>query len=343
MAIIKIKWSVEELANVMTQFDTQKVYRAASQGGTYSEITGPGTRVDLVAGQTDYYFDDLTGDDTYWYKVSYFHTGTLLESELSDAIPATGGGNYVSVKDMRDEGVDESAYDDDRVIQTIKLAESFVERVTGRWFYPRHLSLRVDGTGSDVLPVGPAIITIEEVRVLYEPAAGYPSIDYNEIDVGAIRIYNRHLTQGLREPDDREAPKLVFEDYDLATVAKWWKGSQNVVLTGYFGYTQLGPYDEVGETAEYSQVPLNYGSCPPEIKDAVKRIVALWLPQRADLDSIDDSTRRYDIARIKTRDQEIQYSARASAGSSRVSWATGDPNIDVLLAAFRRPPSLGVV
>jgi hypothetical protein len=342
MATIKIKWTVYELANVMGQFDTQKVYRSTTgQSGAYSEITDAGTRVDFVADQTEYEFDDTSGSASYWYKISYLNSTTPNESELSDPIPATGGGNYVSVADIRDEGVLETVHDDARVLSTIRLAESFIEKVTGRWFYPRLMEIKLNGTDSDVLPVPPPIISITDIRMLYEPIVGSPT--YNDISVDAVRVYNRHLTQGLLDPDDREAPKLVFEDYDLSAIAKWWPGSQNVVLTGYFGYTQLGPNDTAAETSEGSQVPVTFGSCPPEIADAAKRIVVLWLPERGDLDAQDDAQRRFNISRIKTRDQEIQYSAAASAGSSRVGWATGDPSIDILLAAFRRPPSLGAV
>ena len=76
--VIKIRWEVEELVNVMTLYDQQKVYRSTTgETGIYSEITGPGTRVALVAGQVAYFFYDTSGDVTYWYKTRYFNSSTL--------------------------------------------------------------------------------------------------------------------------------------------------------------------------------------------------------------------------------------------------------------------------
>ena len=86
MATIKVRWTVAELANVMTQFDTQKVYRSDNQTGPWVEITTGVTRVPFVAGQTGYYFDDLTGDPNKWYAITYYNTATLHESNLSTPV-----------------------------------------------------------------------------------------------------------------------------------------------------------------------------------------------------------------------------------------------------------------
>jgi hypothetical protein len=71
----------------MSQFDTQKVYRAAAQSGPWTtEITNPATRVAFIAGQTGYYFDDLTGDPDKWYAITYYNTATLHESNYSTPV-----------------------------------------------------------------------------------------------------------------------------------------------------------------------------------------------------------------------------------------------------------------
>lgn len=93
MAVVQINWTVDELASVLALFDVHKVYRSTTgQSGPYTELTTPATRVPLVIGQTSYSYDDLTGDNDYWYKVSYYNSTTLLESQASDPIPATGAG-----------------------------------------------------------------------------------------------------------------------------------------------------------------------------------------------------------------------------------------------------------
>lgn len=87
MATIKVRWNVDELVNVMSLFNVQKVYRAAASSGPWvTEITDSATRVPLVAGTTSYLFDDTSGLSTYWYAVSYYNSSTTLESSLSDPI-----------------------------------------------------------------------------------------------------------------------------------------------------------------------------------------------------------------------------------------------------------------
>jgi len=83
MATIKVRWTVSELENVMSLYDVQKVYRS-TVGAPYTwvEITGVATRVPLVAGVTNYLYDDIAGSADYYYAFSYFNSATLLESSL---------------------------------------------------------------------------------------------------------------------------------------------------------------------------------------------------------------------------------------------------------------------
>lgn len=81
---IKLKIQVDELANVLQTFNQIKVYRSTTGiAGTYTEITDVATRIDMVAGQAAYEYDDQSGAITYYYKVSYFASASLAESELS--------------------------------------------------------------------------------------------------------------------------------------------------------------------------------------------------------------------------------------------------------------------
>jgi hypothetical protein len=103
MAVIKVRFSIEELANVMSQFDEVQVHRSTTGiGGAYSEITGPGTRVTLVAGQNDYYYDDTSGDESYYYKTRYYNSSTLAVSTFSDPIKGDTilGGDFLTLDDL---------------------------------------------------------------------------------------------------------------------------------------------------------------------------------------------------------------------------------------------------
>lgn len=106
MAAIKLKIYVNELDNVLTLFNRIKIYRSDDGvAGTYNEITTVDTRVRLVQGTTIYLYDDATGSADSWYKTSYFHSDTALESGLSD--PRQGedfdvNSLILSVQDLKD-------------------------------------------------------------------------------------------------------------------------------------------------------------------------------------------------------------------------------------------------
>lgn len=344
MAVIKISWTVDDLASVLALFDVQKVYRSATEGGVYSEVTTPATRVPLAVGVTDYDFDDTAGDPSYWYRVAYFNTTELTESSMSDPVRGTGAGRYVTVAEMRAGGLPEADYSDADVLAAILRAEAAVEHFTGRWFYPRELTLRVDGSDSRILRLGPPIIQIDAISFLSIPGDGGELLA-SGVDVGAVRVYNRHLTQGLTTPDDRDAPRLVFESsfggLGRYALPKWYKGRQNVQLEGVFGYTVLGFDDPVGYDDGVLQTPLSQGRAPLDLVQAIRRLAVREVIPVADTDALDDYVRRFGVTRMKTRDQEIQWAATAAHRSA--SGFTGDPVIDDVLVGYKRSAQAQIV
>lgn len=334
MATIKVRWTVAELANVLTLFDRCKVYRStAGVGGPYVEITTGGTRVPLDPDVVDYWFDDTAGASSYYYRIAYYHGASALESELSDPIQGTGGGMYLTVQDLRDAGWTSAQLSDGRATDLIEQAEAMIEESTGRWFYPRLMTIRVDGSGARVQPLRAPVIQLDTCRIL---AVDDPYEVILEADLGGIRVYNRHLTQGLTGgDDDREAPRLEWNNSE----GWFYQGRQNVELTGWFGFTMLGRSDPVGETSPGSQVPLSKGRTPPLIKRAALLLVARYLPLPTDPGSFDDALRAGAVQKIKTRDQEITY----AAGAGVTGAASGDAEIDRILGMYSAPLSIAIV
>ena len=83
--VIKLVIQVDRLDNVLTKFNQIKVYRSTTGiSGAYTELTTVGTRISLQQGVTLYEFDDVAGEITYFYKTSYFHSTSALESNLSE-------------------------------------------------------------------------------------------------------------------------------------------------------------------------------------------------------------------------------------------------------------------
>ncbi len=80
---MRILIDVNNISHVLDYYDVIKVYRADDEAGPYSEITNVSTRIPLVPERTKYYYDDVSGDNTNWYKTSYFLEAAGPESELS--------------------------------------------------------------------------------------------------------------------------------------------------------------------------------------------------------------------------------------------------------------------
>jgi len=79
-----IRVAVPEITEVLDDWTSLRLYRASSRAGSYSVIT----TWTLAAATTAYTYEDTAGSATSWYKTAYYHTGTLAESELSEAFPA---------------------------------------------------------------------------------------------------------------------------------------------------------------------------------------------------------------------------------------------------------------
>jgi len=84
--MVRISISVDNLSQVLAQYDQIKVWRCATETGSYTEITIPTTRIPMYPEYTDYSFDDPTGDDTLWYKVNYYSSISFEESVLSTSL-----------------------------------------------------------------------------------------------------------------------------------------------------------------------------------------------------------------------------------------------------------------
>ena len=252
-----------------------------------------------------------------------------------DVLAADAGSyrsGYALVSDLRAEGVSATEATDARLARLIRLASQYVERMTGRFFEPRSMTLTLDGSGGRILLLGHPIIAVRDVTLLIAMP-----VNVGELPVAPsfFRVYNRHLTQGLLEPDDRENPRLeFFHESDLLGVHStpaaslglgslvWLRGVQNVVVNGVFGFT-----DPDGSTI---------GRTPDLIRHVTKLLVLREIPAMTDTAQREERQKRWRIVSERTRDQGYNLDPLRAQGGY-----TGDPEIDAILVAFQRPPSLG--
>jgi hypothetical protein len=157
-------------------------------------------------------------------------------------------------------------------------------------------------------------------------------------EISNLIVYNRHLTQGLLNPDDRRRPML-----EVVGLEAWWAElgyfpvNTWVQITGLWGFTEL-PLDAApAETYEGSQIPTSHGSTPALIVEVAKRLVVREVAQLADVAGREDARWRHRIIAERTRSQSYQMESLTNL--ARLGGPTGDPDIDEILVEFLRPRS----
>lgn len=229
---------------------------------------------------------------------------------ISAAAPSYQPG-YIAVPRLRGEGVSAADGDDARLGRAIFMASQYIERVTERWFEPRRLVVTLDGDGASDLELPAPIIALESVRIAGD--GDFEAVE--DLDPASLRIYARHVTEGILSPDDRSCPKI-----ERLGRCRWPEGNRNIQVIGVFGYT------------DFDGTPM--GRTPELIMEACTMLAIKRVEKRAISTGFSGP-----VKREKTRDQEIEYSE-----ASKVSGAfTGDPELDMILESFRRPPVFSAV
>lgn len=238
---------------------------------------------------------------------------------------------YTTTVRMRDEGVTTKNVKNAKLVELITLASTYVEMFTGNVFVPAGKIVSMDGQSASAILLDEPIIAVGDILIDTSPF--FPS-DI-QIDASLFRVYNRHLSQGLLNPDDRDSPKIEFfhtsRDIEgsggLASFSfdrlHFPHGQQNIHITGVFGYTQPNGKDLLGVT-------------PQLISQATALLVVRNVEKLTKFEDREDIKRQHLKTEDRTRDQQIKWDVPSSRGAAFGAF-TGDPEIDTILARFTKP------
>ena len=270
----------------------------------------------------------------WFYKVE----ATDPEREVTEVFEVLGfevfGFGYAFVFEMRDEGITATVADDERMFETIFVQSQLIDKITGRNFDAEAKTLSINGRGGRILQLEEPIVALESVEILPQPFVSGGTL----VDQDNMRVFNRHLSQNLRRPDDRANPRIEFihgrdllgvrgQPFDIAaglTTFVWPTGPQTIEIKGAFGYTEPN-----GSPA---------GKTPRLVNRIARLLTNRFFRQISDTQQ-QAVTRDARIKREKTRDQEVEFDKPVGALVGGVF--TGDPEIDNLLVMFMRPIGLG--
>lgn len=238
---------------------------------------------------------------------------------------------YTTVAAMRAAGVKASSIKAGALRDLIVLASAYIDMYTGRFFQPEAKNITLDGNGARGILLNEAIIALADVSILL---ASFEPSD-QAVDPDSIRVYNRHMSEGLLDPDDRDNPKIEFFFHGTANLPAgtvtflhdfvWTRGRQNILIDGVFGFTDP---------------PGPIGIVPALIEQATKLLVIRNAPSLLDADKRQDVLNAWRLTELRTRDQQTKWALPAGRGAA-IGAFTGDPEIDTILARYTRPIQLG--
>lgn len=282
--------------------------------------------------------DEAIGDHRieWQFKLNALSPYEALSEEfyvLGASVPALT--TYCGISDIRNEGyTDTTEYPDSRIQMLINLASRWVDKWTGRWFYPQTFDennpMIVEGAFSRSIHLEIPIIELTRLQIENQ---GTVNAQLTEITLSEVRVYNRHIRLGLLQPDDRENPKIAFIQNRIPEIVKtglfpeplvFAKGRLNVYLEGTFGYT-----DPDGT---------QYGKTPEAIKWATCMLVIRELRLESDACEKLNDLNRFRIVMDKEGSTTVRLQPLWLKGAF-----TGDPRIDNIIMMYKRPPRIAVV
>jgi hypothetical protein len=257
---------------------------------------------------------------------------TLLE-DFQIVAESIGGFDHliISVADIRAAGVPlpsdtPAGPSDNEVLMAIYLWQSFIERACRQWFYPKELTLVVDGPESDTMHFGVPIISISEIEINMNREG-----DGTTLQSGDYRVYS-----SIRYPHDRQNPRIKLtgsysDNRNIFTGGdgyggKFIKGAQNQRIVGVFGCVEED------------------GGAPPLIKHALTKLVVEKLRRPIVPDEESGSITPPLVAGLVqeewTDGHKIKYAV--SGGETRdrapgLSGITDDPEILTIIKMYKAP------
>ena len=153
---------------------------------------------------------------------------------------------YITIQDLRDEGITVSDAENNFVEKRIALAQSIIDEMTGRFFEKREAyKIVLDGKNSPIIILDVPPITENAITEILVNDVALESEDYKVV---------------MPNPESRFIPKLK------KVSGKWPEGILNLEITGDFGFVEP---DE---------------SSPPLVKRLCKLLTVWNMPQLGNVD-----------------------------------------------------------
>lgn len=236
---------------------------------------------------------------------------------------------YATVQDVYDSGLSTDEYTVKQVRAALAKASAQLETWTGRRFRAEYRAVKVDGGGGMKVRLREPVIAVESIE-LEDESLSYTTLldwEYN------IHIYNRHIRLGQLSPDDRINPRLEYANSlrPMGADGYFGDGSQDIKVTGVFGYT------------EPNGSPT--GGTPAIVRDLTVAVALLSVDGAASPDSW-KTKNKWKLTEERTRDQTVKYGGGGSqngsmyVGPGSTAYFTGEPDLDAAILRLKVGPGM---
>jgi hypothetical protein len=244
------------------------------------------------------------------------------DQEDFEVLVQSGGSSadtYITVQDIRDQGITAAVVDDATVLAYIETWQQFLDRACRQWFNPRAMILELNGNDSDTLFFGVPIIQIDYIKL------------NGSADELITSLYKAYTSRTY--PDDRRNPRIKLRgpggcrDIYSAPMAlgqlKFRKGVKNQEVKGIFGFTEAD------------------GSVPKMIQRALLKLVVEKLtspvyPSGVGVGLVPTGATGQ-IIQEKTDDHEIRFSDNSRSKKHGLDGITNDYEVLDIIRLYRAP------
>ena len=244
------------------------------------------------------------------------------DQEDFEILVQSGGSSadtYISVQDIRDQGIAVGVVDDATVLGYIETWQQFLDRACRQWFVPKAMTLELNGNDSDTLFFGIPIIQVDYIKL------------NGSADELIASLYKAYTSRSY--PDDRRNPRIklvgegeyrdIFSSPISSGPQKFRRGVKNQEVKGIFGFTE-----EDGSVPKMIQRAL--------LKLVVEKLTTPVYPTGVGVGLITVSSAGQ-IIKERTDDHEIQYSDNSKAKKYGLDGITSDGEILDIIRLYRAP------
>jgi len=229
---------------------------------------------------------------------------------------------YITLAQVRSEGLKAADFPDGKVNAAIARSCALLDRLTGQWFESRAVTATLDGNGTDTLFLPVPVISVTSL---------YVNGDFtNALDSESYAVYN-----GRQEPSDHRSNPMIklvkstdiFAPFEDPQTPVFSAGRQNQRIVGAFGYL---------EADDTTPLPIQRAAMILTIRDLTN---PLFVGEGSTTPENEASSGVSGPKQKETTDRHsITYAAPSYRAQRTGTLAlTGSAEVEEIIATYRRP------